>query len=521
LRIQARFWSFAFAVVVALLAALAFGRQRSVADSALEPSAPITVATERPRLSEQFLWAALPACASALLLAVTNQLTENVAPIPFLWIVPLTLYLLSFVLCFARANLYHRPIFLRIWAVSAAGMLYALKPEYANAPMRLLLPLFAGGLFFCCVALHGEAARLKPEPRWLTRYYLLLATGGAVGGAFVAVIAPVTFSATDELPLSLAACAVLVFCALLVERRSYFYRAQKRLATAIVAVLVIGFVGATAYMLEQPVEGVRLQLRNFYGPLRVVDTDVNPLRARRELINGNINHGVQFLAPGRHMLATSYYGPQSGVAVALLSKTKHHPALRVGIIGLGAGTIATYGRAGDQYTFYEINPLVVSVAQHQFTFLRDCRAKISIVVGDARLSMMRQPPQGFDVLAVDAFTGDSIPVHLLTLQAFEQYFRHLRPDGILAVHISNSFMNLQPVLWAAAKALHKPAAVIRNGPDEAKGIFKATWVLMGADENDEEFESGMIAELGDRLNAKPQIRTWTDDYSNPLRLMVF
>jgi spermidine synthase len=251
----------------------------------------------------------------------------------------------------------------------------------------------------------------------------------------------------------------------------------------------------------------------------VADTEVNPLRARRELMNGNTNHGIQFLAPDRQMLPTTYYGPNSGVGLAISAEDALHTAARVGVIGLGAGTIAAYGRPRDNYTFYEINPLVIAVAEHQFTFLRNCPAKIDLIAGDARLSLERQPPQDFDVLAVDAFTGDSIPLHLLTVEAFQLYFRHLRPDGLLAVHISSRYISLESVVARAADALNKSATVIANPENEATGVFRATWVLLSTDP--QRLQSGPIGAHGYSPFRSPNVRLWTDDYSDPLRVLRF
>jgi len=189
----------------------------------------------------------------------------------------------------------------------------------------------------------------------------------------------------------------------------------------------------------------------------------------------------------------------------------------VGVIGLGPGTLATYGRPGDHYTFYEINPLVIQLAGTEFSFLRDCLAEISIVQGDARLALERQPPQSFDVLAIDAFSGDAIPVHLLTREAFAVYFRQLRPDGVVAVNVSNRYVNLQPVVLRAAESLGKQAVVIVNAEDEQRAISRATWVLVSG--RRAFFDSDFIKQASASPREILGLRVWTDDYSNLLRVL--
>lgn len=270
-------------------------------------------------------------------------------------------------------------------------------------------------------------------------------------------------------------------------------------------------------------------MRNFYGVLRESDeVEPNVVLLRddapaehsdlsfRRLMNGTITHGVQFLAPARRDQPISYYSPNSGIGVAFAALASRGP-LRVSVIGLGTGTIAAYGHAGDEVTFYEINPLVVQVAQRDFTFLRDSKARIGFDLGDARLTLERQPPQQLDLLAVDAFSSDAIPVHLLTIEAFQLYFRHLRPDGILAVHISNRHLYLEPVVAAAAQKLGKDAVLIANPDDDANEIFLARWVLLA---NPGVF-AGLpnIGKTGRPLVSNARVRLWTDSYSSLFQVL--
>jgi hypothetical protein len=294
--------------------------------------------------------------------------------------------------------------------------------------------------------------------------------------------------------------------------------------------LVTGLVASLFSTVREQATEARLTVRNFYGVLEIVegqapsevlknaksaepsDEDTHYLR----LMNGTIDHGLQFFAWSRRRWPTSYYGPNSGIAVALSAARGADP-LRAGMIGLGAGTIAVYGRTGDRFTFYEINPFDVQLANTQFSYLHDSQATIDIVMGDARLSLERQTPQDFDVLAVDAFSGDSIPVHLLTRQAFELYFRHLKPDGVLAVHISNKYLNLEPVVAAAAASLDKEAVIVTNPDDHQKGVYAATWVLLGS-------RAGFVGQqqvekAGTILAPSGAKNLWTDDYSSLLRVL--
>jgi len=341
---------------------------------------------------------------------------------------------------------------------------------------------------------HGELARLKPEPAQLTSFYFLCSLGSLAGAVFVALVAPRIFSRYYELHAALAVCAVLVIAIHRQDAASPFRAAGARPAWVIVNALAAVVVVSLFVTARTRTGNTKRMVRNFYGVLKVTDEvapkvvvlqdemqpQVDDSRDRR-LTNGTISHGLEFLSAARRDQPTTYYGENSGIGVTLKAKAEHG-ALRVGVIGLGVGTIAAYGRAGDKYTFYEINPLDVRIAQEDFYYLRDAKAEVSIELGDARLALEREPVQGFDVMAVDAFSSDAIPVHLLTLEAFELYFRHLKADGVLAVHISNQHLNLEPVVGAAAERLGKEAVTVRNENHYAQGVFKATWVLVGSRE---------------------------------------
>lgn len=525
---QAIAWSVAYAGFAIFCGAMALAPRVSAAnDTAPEPGA---IDAAPPDWKLQALWIALAACGSALLLSVTNQICQNVASVPFLWILPLSLYLLSFIVCFGPSALYPRGFWLRLLGVTLGGMAYALSPSFTGLPIRVAVPLFCGGLFVACMFCNGELARLKPDPRHLTLFYLLIAFGGALGAFFVALVAPYVFTSFYELHIALAACAILVVAVHAADPDSSYSLRRLQPGGFVIAGLVVALLASLIQSTRADATSAHLSLRNFYGRLRVIDGAVPNVTviqgdrvasrdddpAYRSLVNGIINHGLQFESPSRRRWATTYYGPDSGIGVAFKSLGKLGP-VHAGIIGLGAGTTAVYGRSGDRFTYYEINPLVIQMAKQQFTFLGDSAASIDIVEGDARLSLEGEPPQSFDLLAVDAFSGDSIPVHLLTREAFQLYFRHLKPDGVLAVHVSNQYLNLQPVVAGAAAALGKEAVLIVNTDDHPHGVYASNWILLGTKDG---FEGrSHIEGAGAELLPGPKDRPWTDDFSNLFRAL--
>jgi SAM-dependent methyltransferase len=510
---QAWMWSAAYGVFVVLCGVTALrSGNAAAAEVVAEPEA-----VERPSARQYLMWLLLPAVASLLLLAITNHLSQNVAAIPFLWVLPLSIYLLTFILCFEGSGWYRRNPYLQLLAVALGSMAYALSVDSTGSvPIRVMLPLFAMGLFTCCMVCHGELARLKPDPRYLTHFYVMIAAGGALGGLLVGLVAPHLFNALYEMPLGLVACAVLVVWVLKQDPELNWFQRWRQPVPIVAAVLTVALAVFVGIGIRDSVRGSRVLVRNFYGALRVRDNGpATQLDATRTLTHGTINHGEQFLNPARRDLPTTYYGPETGVGLAIREKQKTK-AIRVGVIGLGTGTLASYGRLGDYYRFYEINPLVLRLAHTEFSFLPDCKAKVDVAMGDARLSLERESPENFDVLAVDAFSSDSIPVHLLTLEAMKLYFRHLQPDGVLAVHISNRYLDLEPVLEGEIRATGKMARVVDTDDDDTQDIFGATWVLLTSKASGfhgEELRNS--TEIGSRRT----VRLWTDDYSNLFRIL--
>jgi spermidine synthase len=511
-RAQSAGWSAGYAVFVVVCAVLAF-RGASGARASLAASGPQKATL--PRFADYGLWIALAWCPSVLLLAITAHLTQDLAPVPFLWVLPLALYLLSFILCFENGRWYRRTPFVVLLIAGLAATGYLQVTAEVQEAVRFGVPAFTLTLFLACMVCHGELARLKPHPRFLTGFYLMVSVGGALGGLFVAIIAPGFFNGPYELPIGMVATALLVGYVLYRDPNCKLHRRWRNLGWLVLLALP----ASLAYALSKDVfklnSEARLLVRNFYGTLRVTDS-ADGIDSRRKLVHGVILHGNQFLANERRRWPTTYYGEASGVGLAI-SQTRNGASHRVGIVGLGAGTLAAYARPGDIYRAYEINPLVREIAMTYFYYLRDAKGAADVVMGDARLSLEREPPQGFDVLAVDAFSSDAIPMHLLTREAFEVYFRHLRADGVLAVHVSNRHLDLAPIVKLAAEYHGRLARLIDSEADPAKGVGSAYWVLVSADRAF--FDRPALASVARDIWVAPQVRQWTDDYSSVLPVL--
>lgn len=508
-------WECGYAVFAALCVGCGarYARQRP-ADRA-DPVAPACLAGSQPAPAwgVQLLWVVLPACASVLLLAVTQFVTQDVAPVPLLWVLPLALYLLTFILSFEGRRWYRRALFVPLLVPAAGGVVYAQTAYLSFISIRMPLLLSLAGLFVCCMVCHGELAALKPGPRLLTRFYLLLAAGGALGGLFVSVMAPRLFSSYRELPAGIAACMLLVAAVL---RRNSRDRHTAFCVAHAWPVLALAGIGLAAWAGSQrrPAPNVRAAVRGFYGCLEVRDTKVRGEEGvLRRLSNGVIWHGAQWQEPARRREPSTYYSTNSGVGRAILAR-RGPGAESVGVVGLGAGSLAAYARAGDRFCFYEIDPLVVRVARSYFTYLSDAGGAADVRCGDGRLLLAREPSARFDVLAIDAFSGDSIPVHLLTREAFAVYFRVLKPDGILAVHITNRFLDLRPVAAQGAASAGRRTVIVDTN-DGPGGICATSWVLAGRP------EALAAPELRGAfpLAPAPGFRPWTDDFSSILAVI--
>lgn len=507
-RVQGRIWSIAYAGFVVLCGATAwFGANRKLEMQVAAPGAESADPAPVPAAGERALWVALAACASILLLSVTTFLTQDVAAVPFLWILPLVVYLLSFILCFEVPRLYKRWLFIPLTVVALGVMAHGIGLVSGwSTHMIPTIGTFSGCLFVCCMFCHGELASRKPHPRYLTGYYVMISLGGAAGGLFVGLIAPNFFDGEYEFPIGMAMCAALAVVLTRAQLRAIWWRAA-------LAAALCGYVIYLGKGVRKEVRDYHVVQRNFYGLLRVADAgDASEEGSSRQLLHGVIDHGEQMLNPKYRRVPITYFCAASGIGKAMAARPAR-VTQRIGVLGLGCGTLAAYGRAGDTYRIYEINPLVVQLANTQFTYLRDTPAKVEIVPGDGRLSLEREPSQQFDMLVMDAFSGDSVPVHLITREAFEIYFRHLKPEGVVAVNISNRYLDLRRVVERAASSFGKIAILYSFKADDSDVFcYSSTWVLV-APPSIEQSAPGLV-KTGEILTQKANFRMWTDDFSN-------
>ncbi len=528
LRSQATLWSLGFIAFLATMgvSAVRVARHcRNIFEAHPGTTArDVIAALPPPSLGTRALWLALPGCASLLLLATTRQISQELAVVPFLWILPLTLYLLSFVLCFSHERWYPRSFYIVGLGIASGFLCWIMLYGY-----RLSTTVQIAGyclvFFVCCMVCHGELIRLKPVPHYLTSFYLMISAGGALGGIFVALIAPHIFAGYWELQLGILCCWVL----LLVVTASQKPHAGTHPGSFLkIAYLAGGAALLSLYFLvyiQGQARDSRATFRNFYGVLRVLEVNADQSHQRANVLyHGATIHGFQYKEEVRSREATAYYTPASGIGLAILHHPRRPYGLRIGVVGLGVGTLAAYGRPTDSYRMYEINPDVIRLAEGAggfFTYLKNSTARIEVIPGDARLSMTHElntsDPPRFDLLAIDAFNSDSIPVHLLTKEAFQIYLRHLQPDGILAVHITNKHLDLRPVISALAKQSRLQTVQIstrRNQDSE----YPSLWILATLNQH-------FLVDPAICQNAMAgtdpirEIHLWSDDYSNLFQIL--
>jgi hypothetical protein len=592
LRTQGRIWSaayFLFAGAAALCAVRAAANRHANTDRSraeAPESSPVELTAELGSRDtwSRFLWFALSACASVVFLATTNQVCQDVAVVPLLWILPLGIYLLSFILCFEHPRWYRRTWFHAAFGLALFAACFVLN-DGALGSIFMQAGIYFLVLFVVCMVCHGELARAKPHPRFLTSFYLTISAGGAFGGIFVGLVAPRFFRGFWEYQLGLWIAAVLLLLILVRDSGSWLYRSRIPAPVLVIAAAallpeagalalpqhrgalehfpayVAGFLIFYTYLnrnREKPeharkkgaplccaaavimaalvltgtglahVRKALLRYRNFYGTLSVLRQDSDdPTRSASMLVHGRISHGLQFRSEPYRRNPTSYYAQNSGVGLAIRqARTNAAHAgrkVRLGIVGLGVGTIAAYGQPGDALRFYEINPQVTEIASNgaYFTFLSDSSSHIEIVSGDARLSLERESDSGefqnFDVLAIDAFSGDSVPVHLLTEEAISVYLGQLNQSGgILAFHITNTYLDLRPVIINAADHFGLNLVWVHAKGD---GLLAAEsdWMLLSRGELPRSGDNSSVVSRQElRL---PAIRAWTDDYSNLLKIL--
>jgi hypothetical protein len=513
LRVQSLVWIFGFLALVVACTSIASIRASRVRARLTAPVGMPTVSggstsDASPTYRDRWLWLLLAACGSVLLCSFTNHLSQNVAAIPLLWILPLIAYLLSFVWAFNGPRSYPRYTMLGLLAVSLGSLGYMLYDTRFSMPLTVTIIFYCVTLLIACVVCHGELYRLRPAPLHATSFYLLIAAGGALGSILVGIVAPLTLNGNYEL-----ACG-LVFTAAMVMVVTWSSGILPRLFWA---AATVGAIAIIVVQVRHDREDAIVQVRNFYGTLRVTQTTEPPdPTITRMLMHGTIQHGTQIFSDDLRKTPTTYYAHASGVGLAMDNCCAGR-ARRIGVIGLGAGTMAAYGRKGDVIRFYDINPQVEPIARNVFSYIRESEAKIEIVPGDARLSLAAESPQHYDVLVLDAFSGDAIPVHLLTAEAIQLYRRHLKPNGILAVHVSNLFLKLPPVVEEEAGHAGLGSLLVSNKDDEEVGAYSSDWVLVTADKDF--LARKEIAAAGSPVEPIAGLRLWTDDYNSLLPLL--
>ncbi len=517
-RSQAILWSTLFGAFALLCGFCARILWMSQPIDSIEPAGDVTkgvptVDAVTPKGDLIALWFGLAMLPSVLLLAVTNQVCLDVAVIPFLWVLPLALYLLTFILTFDATRWYSRQWY-SLGAAVTVALTCGIMFRQPGGGLWGQLAVYFSALFCCCMVCHGELVRLKPHPKYLTQYYLTISAGGAAGGLSVGLLAPVIFAGYYELPLAFVGFGLLYVAVKQREERP-------NMAARTLWLHRFGSVGAlcgVAVLMTQlgSSEGAVAVSRNFYGVLRVRERNSgNDAWHRRDLVHGRIVHGSQFQREDKSRWPTTYYGHESGVG-RLLDSAGRRERRHIGVIGLGIGTLAEYGRKEDRLRFYEINPAVVDLAQRYFSCLSDCAGETTIVEGDARLVLEHEAPQAFDVLVLDAFSGDAIPVHLLTKEAWQVYLKHMAPDGVLACHISNLHFDLRPVLKGLADEFDWSQRVVISEGNPELGTQTAFWCLMSRDAD--RLDKALGKEPKQESQATRKI-LWTDDRSNLLEVL--
>ena len=530
IRTQALLWSGGFVLYAALCLWCARQLWKGYADMTPLSRAECGMKRDRviPSMGRFALWTILAFCGVLALMAITNQMTQDVPPVPFLWILPLAIYLLSFIIGFIEKQRKWQDIYIYLM-LCAFGIAWFLMKEGLEAGIRQQIAAYCFILLTICLFCHNALYRTRPDPRHLTGFYLCISLGGALGGLFVVLAAPVLFNGCWEYQLMLLlAGGLAVFFIYTDEQTRRVFRPVRHLFP----VLLVGFSVFLVHGIVRQVRGSVFMDRNFFGSVRVA-VEYNNGIPIYTLMHGRINHGMQIDHPRLKLRPTTYYTEKGGGGLALLNHPKRRSGepMRVGFLGMGTGVMASYGQPGDIYRFYEIDPAVIRLAESApwFSYLRDSKAGIIIVPGDGRISLERElkrsrhdtlaasPGNRFDVLVLDAFSGDHIPMHILTLEAFKIYLDHLADDGVIAVHISNRYLDLLPVLAQVQKAYGLSMAYIQSKGD-MKISANAQWVLLSRDES---FLKQPAIARADSLSERSvrEIRPWTDDYSNLLSVL--
>jgi hypothetical protein len=518
---QAGFWSGAFVVYLLLIAVCAVQAVRNApkqhARITPEPAENQPADLKRPAGRTFLLWISLAACASVMLLATTNQMCQDIASIPFLWVMPLSIYLLSFMFAFTDWIARYRGVYV---ALTLVAIFLGLWSTTYGSRSAIFLQIFANSLvvFFICIFCHSELYLRRPHPHYLTSFYLALSIGGAVGGVFVNLVAPIIFKDFWEYQLGLIFCAVMIIAITYQSQGTLLHRL--RIPVAVVSLSLAFFVLLIPILWVTKTEGM---WRNFYGVIKLQKTDIGGVPGIN-MMHGAIVHGSQALSRPDSLRPTRYFTGTSGIGRAILNHPRRlaGQSLRVGVVGLGVGTLAAYAQEGDTFRFFEIDPDVIRVAEDEryFTYLSQSPGTMQVIAGDGRLSLERELSASttapYDILIIDAFSGDSIPTHLISHEAIDLYLALLGEDGVLAFNITNRHINLEPVLAQAGKTFHLQAGIIE---DNTKDPFAAdsVWVLFSQDPKF--FETPAISSVQRALVPEPSIHLWTDDYSNLFQVL--
>ena len=511
-------WMWATGFTLFGLLAIRIALRMGNVPSLTKPIVGSVITTERLSRASMSLWIALSATASLFLLSVTNQISQEVAVIPFLWILPLLLYLLSFILTFSDGRGYNRSFNSVLFILSAAWTLFVMLNATA---LHIYWQIFAYCLllFAACMLCHGELYLLRPSAEHLTSFYLMISIGGAFGGIFVSLIAPVIFDGYWEFFVGLAM-TIAILLTVLRANRGENLKARTRFVFVIFISVTVMLAVLSTYF-----SGTLYSKRNFYGVIRV--REVVPGGSNKLaylMVHGITVHGLQFIDPDLRDRPTTYYGREGGAGLAILNHPRYGKGMKVGLLGLGVGTLAAYGQPGDIYRLYEINPVVIDLAQghgNYFSFLSDSQAEIITLPGDARISLERELAEGsqqnFDVLVLDTFSSDSIPVHLVTKEAFALYLEHLAPDGIIAAHITNLHLDLQPIFWVLGE-YYKLSIVRVDYAGDSNGSYASHWILLSPDPALLEIPA-IKDHAVDLEGYSTNIKLWTDDYSNLFQIL--
>lgn len=476
----------------------------------------------RPSVWDVVFWLGLAATASTLLLATTNMITQDIAVAPFLWILPLSIYLLSFILTFESDRWYRRMLFAILVGILAPVSAATASAGFVFIPLWGEAAVYLVTLFAVCMLCHGELAFSRPSAKYLTAFYLIVSAGGVLGGVLVALIAPNLFKQFTEYPLGLAATCVLGMIGWFRSGAMGAWVKENFAVRIPMMAMLFGTLGAVALAVLPNVGKTASDIvRNFFGILWVVER-TDQAGDYRQLTHGRIKHGAQYAKEPLRSQPTTYFGPHGGVGVVMTALQQEKPAIDIGVIGLGAGTMAAWGRPGDTMHFYEINPDDEAVARKWFTYLSGSRAKVDVALGDARIVLEREIAAGrkndFDILVVDAFSSDAIPVHLITEQCADLYKQRLKPGGLLMVHISNRSLNLEPIVRGVAEHLGWNAYNLISRGYAPTGEDGSKWILVTGDEdftqrtNLQRLVSGWTPE-------KPLL--WTDDFSSLWHVMMW